>query len=434
MNATAPRVFISYRREETAAHTGRLYDAIAARFGDRNVFLDVDMAPGVDFVERINQAVGACDVLLAVIGPSWATLADDEGHPRLADPEDFVRLEIETALRRPDVTVIPVLVGGARMPDPDALPASVRALSHRNALELSDLRWRDDIARLARTLEELLEQDGGRQDVASPSPMPTPPRRPGLPIPQRLRGGPLVTGALVLLAACAGVLLLVLGDGGDGGGTPPPGSSPQAMQPSGISPARGSVTLGSNLRIRPSNDHWYCTGSSSDTPCTFALTRLPEALDRPVTAPFDGVVTGWQVRGAHGPIRLVVLRGDIRPGDLSTLKRVQASAERDVRSETRQRFRTHLKIQKGDTVGLQLSIGAYGNAPYSQGASLEIWLPPLGAESRPSESDSSPDYELLYGALIERDRDGDGFGDITEDRCPRNPRRHDGCRAKRGRG
>jgi hypothetical protein len=119
-------VFISYRREETAAHTGRLFDSIAARFGERNVFLDVDMAPGIDFVERINQAVGGCDVLLAVIGPRWATLADDEGHPRLADPEDFVRLEVETALRRRDVTVIPVLVGGAHMPDPDVLPGSVR--------------------------------------------------------------------------------------------------------------------------------------------------------------------------------------------------------------------------------------------------------------------------------------------------------------------
>jgi hypothetical protein len=96
------------------------------------------------------------------------------------------------------------------------------------------------------------------------------------------------------------------------------------------------------------------------------------------------VVTRWQVQGAHGPVRLVVLRGDVRPGGLSTLKRVQASAEQEVRGEGRQKLQTRLKIQKGDAVGLQLSIGAYANAPYSEGAWLEAWDPPLGAESRPS--------------------------------------------------
>jgi hypothetical protein len=72
VNTAAPKVFISYRREETAGHAGRLYDAIAARFGDRNVFMDVDLAPGIDFVEQITEAVGACGVLLVVMGPTWA--------------------------------------------------------------------------------------------------------------------------------------------------------------------------------------------------------------------------------------------------------------------------------------------------------------------------------------------------------------------------
>jgi hypothetical protein len=248
VSPTAPRVFISYRREETAAHTGRLFDSIAARFGEHNVFLDVDMAPGIDFVERINQAVGACDVLLAVIGPRWATLADDEGHPRLGDPEDFVRLEVETALRRRDVTVIPVLVGGAHMPDPDVLPGSVRALSRRNAVELSDLHWRDDVARLARTLEESLEQDGGTQGSDAPTPTDQRLRLPGPQIPRRLLRSLPAAGALAVLAIGA-VLLAVAGGGGDGGGTPPPATSVPGSQPSGISRARGTVTLGSDLRI-----------------------------------------------------------------------------------------------------------------------------------------------------------------------------------------
>jgi hypothetical protein len=84
-----------------------------------------------------------------VIGPAWGTITDDEDHVRIADPEDFVRLEVQTALRRPEVTVIPLLVAGARMPDPDDLPTDLRSLSRRNALELSDLRWRYDIQRLA---------------------------------------------------------------------------------------------------------------------------------------------------------------------------------------------------------------------------------------------------------------------------------------------
>jgi TIR domain-containing protein len=153
-----PKVFITYRREETAAHAGRLYDAMVARFGEGNVFMDVDMAPGVDFVERITEAVAACHVLIVVMGPRWATVEDEQGMVRIADPGDFVRIEIETALRRPDVTPIPVLVSGARMPNPEDLPPEVRAITRRNALELSDQRWRYDVRRLISTLDELLAE------------------------------------------------------------------------------------------------------------------------------------------------------------------------------------------------------------------------------------------------------------------------------------
>src|SRR5204862_6256136 len=95
-----PKVFISYRREETAGHAGRLYDVMASRFGDSNVFMDVDIAPGVDFVNRITQAVDACHVLLVIIGPRWASITNGAATPRLAQPGDFVRLEVEEGLRR----------------------------------------------------------------------------------------------------------------------------------------------------------------------------------------------------------------------------------------------------------------------------------------------------------------------------------------------
>lgn len=160
----APKVFISYRRAGTAMHAGRLYDAMVARFGDHNVFMDLEMAPGVDFVERITSAVGACRALLVVIGPEWMGARD--GGQRLADPDDFVRLEVETALRAADVTVIPVLVAGAQMPDPDVLPPSLRPLARRNAVELSDLRWRYDCGRLMSALDVLLGEQAAGSTVA----------------------------------------------------------------------------------------------------------------------------------------------------------------------------------------------------------------------------------------------------------------------------
>ncbi len=154
------KVFISYRREDTAAHAGRLYDSMVERFGESNVFMDVDIEPGVDFVERITEAVSSCLVLIVVMGRNWATVSRGDGEPRIADPADFVRLEVETALRRPEVTPIPVLVSGAQMPPPTQLPEPLRLLARRNALELSDGRWRHDVGRLQVTLDRLLGVTG----------------------------------------------------------------------------------------------------------------------------------------------------------------------------------------------------------------------------------------------------------------------------------
>jgi TIR domain len=177
----AQKVFICYRREETAAHAGRLYDAMVARFGESNVFMDVDIAPGVDFVERITKVVSGCLVLIVVMGPRWATAEDEDGNPRLADPDDFVRLEVETALRRPDVTPIPVLVSGARMPKREALPETLQPLTRRNALDLSDARWAYDVGRLNSTLDVLLDEVPEPPETGAdpyPTPMPISPPTP----------------------------------------------------------------------------------------------------------------------------------------------------------------------------------------------------------------------------------------------------------------
>jgi TIR domain len=112
-------VFISYRREESAAQAGRLYDWISYRVGEDSVFMDVDsIEPGVAFTEAIEQALDGCKALLAVIGNNWLGIRDERAQRRIDDPRDFVRLEIETALRR-KVRVIPVLIDGAKLPNPE---------------------------------------------------------------------------------------------------------------------------------------------------------------------------------------------------------------------------------------------------------------------------------------------------------------------------
>lgn len=104
-------VFISYRRGDSAGHTGRLYDGLSAALGDAAVFMDIDaIDPGVDFAQRIRQALTICRVALVVIGPRWISAAAPDGARRLDDPEDYLRMEIAAALRRDDVVVVPVLV------------------------------------------------------------------------------------------------------------------------------------------------------------------------------------------------------------------------------------------------------------------------------------------------------------------------------------
>lgn len=158
------RVFISYRRQESSGLAGRLYDRLAARFGDDQVFMDVDtIALGVDFAEVISQAVSTCEVLLAVIGPRWLTVTDEDGRRRLDDPDDIVRLEIAAALER-DIRVIPILVEGAVMPRGQQLPEALEGLARRNALILRHESFRSDADRLLAAVEPIL------RPTAAPAP------------------------------------------------------------------------------------------------------------------------------------------------------------------------------------------------------------------------------------------------------------------------
>ncbi len=161
------RIFICYRREDTAANAGRLADALVERFGRNSVFMDVDtIEPGVDFNEEIDRAIGQCDVLIALIGPRWLEAASVRGR-RLDDPQDFVRVEIGHALDR-NIRVIPTLVGGASMPEADELPVDLVKLAKRNAVELTDKRFRSDMQALLEPLDRIAQQKRGAALPAAP--------------------------------------------------------------------------------------------------------------------------------------------------------------------------------------------------------------------------------------------------------------------------
>ena len=155
-------VFISYRREDADAAAGRLYDTLSPRFGEEHVFMDVDAIPlGLDFTSEITKRIESCDVLIALLGRDWLTITDEEGQRRLDDPEDFVRIEIEAALKR-DVPVIPAFVQGVRMPKSADLPSSLKPLAVRNGIELRHGAWRSDVDRLVEALERLAAEKAKR--------------------------------------------------------------------------------------------------------------------------------------------------------------------------------------------------------------------------------------------------------------------------------
>jgi DNA polymerase len=152
------RIFVNYRRQDSEGYVGRLYDHLIQHFERADVFMDVDdLAPGADFVEELDAAVAACDVFIAVIGPQWGSVADADGTRRLDLWNDFVRIEISSALRQ-GKRVIPVLVGQARMPSPHDLPEDLQALARRNAIELSHQRFSYDMGKLVEAIRASLPE------------------------------------------------------------------------------------------------------------------------------------------------------------------------------------------------------------------------------------------------------------------------------------
>jgi hypothetical protein len=147
-------VFISYRRSDSDVAAGRLADDLSEIFGRNAIFRDVDtLHPGENYMTALDRALDSCAALIAMIGPRWASVTDDAGRRRLDDPADWVRAEVRRALER-EVRVIPVLIASTMPRDAD-IPADLEPLLQRQALEISDRHWGQDIELLAGVLERV---------------------------------------------------------------------------------------------------------------------------------------------------------------------------------------------------------------------------------------------------------------------------------------
>jgi hypothetical protein len=149
-----PAVFLSYRRADSAAWCKRLSDHLSLRFGDDIVFRDVDdLQPGMRWRREIDAALRGAVVVLVLIGPQWFAVRQRR---RLADPKDVLRQEIATALSSPRRKVVPVLLGGASLPDSAVMPAPLRPLCEWQACALRDRQWRRDVEALVERLRQLV--------------------------------------------------------------------------------------------------------------------------------------------------------------------------------------------------------------------------------------------------------------------------------------
>jgi hypothetical protein len=266
-------IFLSYRREDSAGHAGRLYEHLGSAFGSERIFMDVDdISPGQDFAEAIESTVATCQALVAIIGPRW--LIDLR---QRADREDFVHHEVAVALRR-NVTVIPVLVGGGTLPSPADLPENLAALSRRQALEIRDTRFDDDAKLLVAALRKI--------------PGITPTRVPAL---GKTWTWLLVTAALLLIVA--GLFWWDNRPSFDINGTWI-AEMKKPNQPSfrvRLDLAGGTQGLIGSVRY-PTGEGAIQTGRFEGGRLTFYTVHVPQFASEPATIRWTGVVDGDSIR------------------------------------------------------------------------------------------------------------------------------------------
>ncbi len=232
-------IFISYRRDDAQYAAGRLADDLGEHFTPACIFRDIEgIAPGADYVDTLEQALESCVAMLVLIGHQWLGLQDGTGRRRLDRADDWIRLEIASALRR-RIRVVPVLLDGASLPDEAELPDALRPLCRRQALELSDRRWPADLERLVKTLAAV---PGMERQAGGP-----PARRERW----RLAHWPLWLGAGVGAAGLVGAAALLGVAGPPGGGAVNARSVHAASAPeAGLIDMRGLWRSNSGERYR----------------------------------------------------------------------------------------------------------------------------------------------------------------------------------------
>ena len=154
------KIAISYRRANSEAMTGRIFDRLIAHYGKEAIFRDIDdIPPGIDFRVHINQTLLKTHILLAIVGPQWVGTSSDGSADRIQEESDPVRVEVETALRR-RVPLIPILIGSTKMPSSDQLPPGLKDFAFRNAVKVDtgqDFDYHMD--RLIHSMDAILEQE-----------------------------------------------------------------------------------------------------------------------------------------------------------------------------------------------------------------------------------------------------------------------------------
>lgn len=282
-------IFISYRREDAAGHAGRLCDRLTAYFGGDRVFMDIqDIHPGQNFATSIEDTIATCDCVIALIGPRWL----ESVRQRALSGDDFVRHEIAAGLRR-KVSVIPVLVGGARMPAAADLPADLAELSFLNAIEIRDERFDRDVADLETFLANQLRF------------VKTPASGTHGWLPRTL----MIAIPIVLLAAALGGFFAFRPATSSTPETPPPSAAPRidgdwVADMQNASQQRYRMRLHfeqvgdriSGLVRYPTGDGPIQDGELDGATLTFATSHVPQFESSPVTTRFLAEVTGDRIR------------------------------------------------------------------------------------------------------------------------------------------
>ncbi len=247
-------IFISYRRDDTEGEAGRLFDDLVRAYGENSVFMDVaGINPGTDFRKAIDDNVATCGVLLAMIGPTWTSITDSAGHRRLDDPNDFVRLEIGSALAR-EIAVIPVLVHNAKMPRPDELPDNLKNLAYRNSVEITHARWNSDVQLLTKALSDYVASSSATSTepvhATVSVQLPPPNAADHQSAPAKKSKLPLMAGiAAAVVVAIIAVALFAFHSPGGSDASPMPAESAASSQ----APAEATPVAASSLQARWEN-------------------------------------------------------------------------------------------------------------------------------------------------------------------------------------